>query len=140
MNRNTKSFDNNIVSLNINRSTFNRNASIKTSFNIGDIVPFYVDEVLPGDTFNITTSKVARLQTLLAPIMDNIYLDTYYFFVPNRIVWEHWKNFNGENTASAWIPQTEYEVPQITAPLAIPADGDDPGHPGGWDVGTIADY
>lgn len=129
MNRNTKSFDNNVVSLDIARSSFNRNASIKTSFNVGDIVPFYVDEVLPGDTFKISTSKVARLQTLLAPIMDNIYLDTYYFFVPNRIVWEHWKNFNGENTASAWIPQTEYEVPQLTAPAAT-----------GWNVGTIADY
>jgi len=140
MNRNTKSFDNNAINLDIKRSTFNRNSSVKLSFNAGDVVPFYVDEVLPGDTFNINTSKVVRLQTLLTPLMDNIYLDTYFFYVPNRIIWEHWKNFNGENTASAWIPQTEYEVPQITAPLAIAADGDDPGHPGGWDVGTIADY
>lgn len=75
------------------------------------------------------TSKVVRLQTLLTPVMDNIYLDTYFFFVPNRLTWSHWKQFNGENTESAWIPQTEYEIPQITAP----ADA-------GWSVGTIADY
>lgn len=128
MNRNTRSFDSNPVNLDISRSTFNRNHSVKTSFNVGDVIPFMVDEVLPGDTFNVNTAKVVRLQTLLAPIMDNLYLDTYYFFVPNRIIWEHWKQFNGENTASAWIPATEYEVPQITAPV------------GGWSVGTIADY
>nr|DAR41527.1 MAG TPA: major capsid protein [Microviridae sp.] len=68
------------------------------------------------------------MQTLLTPLMDNIYLDTYFFFVPNRLTWEHWKQFNGENTESAWIPQTEYQVPQLTAPAA------------GWSVGTIADY
>ena len=102
--------------------------SVKLSFNAGDIVPFYVDEVLPGDTFNLKTSKLVRTQTLIAPIMDNIYLDTYFFFVPNRIVWNHWKQFNGENTESAWIPQTQYSVPQILAPE------------GGFSVGTIADY
>lgn len=129
MNRNSKSFETNVVNLDIQRSTFHRNSSVKTSFNVGNIVPFYLDEVLPGDTFKINTSKVVRMQTLITPVMDNIYLDTYYFFVPNRLVWEHWKNFNGENTASAWIPQTEYEVPQITAPAST-----------GWNVGTIADY
>jgi hypothetical protein len=129
MNRNTKSFDNNAVSIDIRRSTFNRNSSVKLSFNAGDVVPFYVDEVLPGDTFNINTSKIVRLQTLLTPLMDNIYLDTYFFFVPNRIIWEHWKEFNGENKDSAWIPQVEYEIPQIVSP----SDN-------GWEVGTIADY
>lgn len=130
MNRNTTSrFDTNPTNLDISRSTFHRNSSVKTSFNVGDIIPFYVDEVLPGDTFNVNTSKVVRLQTLLAPVMDNIYLDTYYFFVPNRLVWEHWKQFNGENTASAWTQTVEYEVPQITAPASI-----------GFAVGTIADY
>ena len=130
MNRNTTSrFDTNPTNLDISRSTFHRNSSVKTSFNVGDIIPFYVDEVLPGDTFNVNTSKVVRLQTLLAPVMDNIYLDTYYFFVPNRLVWEHWKEFNGENTASAWTQTVEYEVPQITAPAST-----------GFAVGTIADY
>ncbi len=130
MNRNVEShFALNPTNIDIRRSTFDRSHSLKTSFNVGDIVPFFIDEVLPGDTFNVDTSKVVRLQTLLTPVMDNIYLDTYYFFVPNRLTWSHWKQFNGENTESAWIPQTEYEIPQITAPAS-----------GGWSVGTIADY
>lgn len=130
MNRNVEShFALNPTNIDIRRSTFDRSHSLKTSFNVGDIVPFFIDEVLPGDTFNVDTSKVVRLQTLLTPLMDNIYLDTYYFFVPNRLVWSHWKQFNGENTESAWLPQTEYEIPQITAPAS-----------GGWSVGTIADY
>nr|WNN13423.1 MAG: major capsid protein [Microviridae sp.] len=130
MNRNVEShFALNPTNIDIRRSTFDRSHSLKTSFNVGDIVPFFIDEVLPGDTFNVDTSKVVRLQTLLTPVMDNIYLDTYYFFVPNRLTWSHWKQFNGENTESAWLPQTEYEVPQITAPAS-----------GGWSVGTIADY
>lgn len=126
-NANTR-FALNPTNIDISRSTFNRNHSVKLSFNAGDIIPFFVDEVLPGDTFQIHTSKLVRMQTLVAPIMDNIYLDTYYFFVPNRLTWNHWKEFNGENTESAWIPQTTYSVPQITSP------------DGGWDVGTIADY
>jgi hypothetical protein len=130
MNRNVEShFALNPTNIDIRRSTFDRSHSLKTSFNVGDIVPFFVDEVLPGDTFNVDTSKVVRLQTLLTPVMDNIYLDTYFFFVPNRLTWSHWKQFNGENIESAWIPQTEYEIPQITAPAS-----------GGWSVGTIADY
>ncbi|UNI72401.1 MAG: major capsid protein [Chaetfec virus UA24_2563] len=112
----------------MSRSRFDRSSSYKTTFNVGDLIPFYVDEVLPGDTFSIDTSKVVRMQTLLTPIMDNIYLDTYFFFVPNRIVWEHWRELMGENTQSAWLPEVEYSVPQITAPE------------GGWNVGTIADY
>ena len=130
MSRNTNShFALNPTRIDMSRSTFPRNSSVKTSFNVGDIVPFYVDEVLPGDTFDVSTSKVVRMPSLITPIMDNIYLDTYFFFVPNRLVWSHWKEFNGENTQSAWIPQTEYEVPQITAPAGT-----------GWAVGTIADY
>ena len=129
MSRNAESrFATNPTNIDIPRSKFSRNASVKTSFNVGDVVPFYVDEVLPGDTFQVKTSKVVRLQTLITPMMDNLYLDTYYFFVPNRLVWSHWREFNGENTQSAWLPSVEYEVPQITAPS------------GGWSVGTIADY
>ncbi len=112
----------------IDRSKFNRDSSVKTSFNVGELIPFYIDEVLPGDTFQVRTNLVARLQPLVTAPMDNLYLDTYYFFVPNRLVWEHWRELNGENTESAWIPQTEYQVPQITAPA------------GGWSIGTIADY
>ncbi len=130
MNRNVEShFALNPTRIDLSRSTFDRSASVKTSFNAGDIVPFFLEEVLPGDTFNVKSSKVVRMQTLLTPMMDNVYLDTYYFFVPNRLVWKHWKEFNGENTESAWIPETTYEVPQITAPADT-----------GWNVGTIADY
>ncbi len=130
MNRNVEShFALNPTRIDLSRSTFDRSSSIKTSFNAGDIVPFFLEEVLPGDTFNVKSSKVVRMQTLLTPMMDNVYLDTYYFFVPNRLVWKHWKEFNGENTESAWIPETSYEVPQITAPAGT-----------GWAVGTIADY
>lgn len=129
MSRNASSrFATNPVSLDMSRSKFPRNFSHKTTFNAGQVIPFYVDEVLPGDTFQVRTSKVVRMQTLLTPVMDNVYLDTYYFFVPNRLVWEHWKQFMGENTESAWIPQVEYEVPQLTAPA------------NGWEVGTLADY
>ncbi|WGL31258.1 major capsid protein [Dipodfec virus UOA04_Rod_845] len=129
MTRNTNSrFALNPTRLDMSRSRFDRSSSYKTTFNVGDLIPFYVDEVLPGDTFTIDTSKVVRMQTLLTPIMDNIYLDTYFFFVPNRLTWEHWRELMGENTQSAWLPQIEYSVPQITAPE------------GGWSVGTIADY
>ena len=130
MNRNVEShFALNPTRIDLSRSTFDRSSSVKTSFNAGDIVPFFLEEVLPGDTFNVKSSKVVRMQTLLTPMMDNVYLDTYYFFVPNRLVWKHWKEFNGENTESAWIPETTYEVPQITSPAGT-----------GWNVGTIADY
>lgn len=129
MNRNVEShFALNPTNIDISRSTFDRSHSLKTSFDVGQVVPFYCDEVLPGDTFHVKSSKVVRLQTLLTPMMDNIYLDTYFYFVPNRLVWEHWKEFCGENNESAWIPTTEYQVPQITSPA------------GGWNVGTLADY
>lgn len=129
MNRNVEShFSLNPTNIDMSRSTFDRSHSVKLSFNVGDVIPFYVDEVLPGDTFKVKTSKVVRMQPLATPIMDNIYLDTYFFFVPNRLTWSHWREFNGENTKSAWIPTTEYEVPQLTAPE------------GGWSVGTLADY
>lgn len=126
-NENTR-FALNPTNLDIARSTFRRDHSVKLSFNVGDVIPFYVDEVLPGDTFQLKTSMVARLQTLLTPMMDNLYLDTYFYFVPNRIVWQHWRELMGENTQSAWIPTTEYSVPQVTAPS------------GGWSIGSIADY
>ncbi len=129
MNRNTEShFATNPTSIDVQRSVFDRSSSVKTTFNVGELVPFYIDEVLPGDTFSIDRSIVARLQTLITPPMDNLYLDTYFFYVPNRLVWEHWKQFCGENTESPWIPQTEYEIPQITSPT------------GGWSTGTLADY
>ena len=95
------------------RSRFDISASVKTSFDAAELIPFYYEEVLPGDTFDVETNFICRMQTLLTPIMDDLYLDTFYFFVPNRIVWDHWKEFMGENTQSSWYPKTEYTVPQI---------------------------
>lgn len=121
----------NPTNIDIQRSRFKRPSSYKTTFNVGDLIPFYVDaDVLPGDTYQIDTSKVVRMQTLLTPMMDNLYLDTYWFFVPHRLTWKHWKEFMGENTQSAWLPETEYTIPQITAPL----------NDNGWHVGSLADY
>lgn len=129
MNRNVESHFSELPKIDIERSIFDRSASHKTSFNIGELIPFYIDEVLPGDTFNVTTSCIVRLQTPLTPIMDNIYLDTYYFYVPSRILWSHWKEFMGENTSSSWIPETTYTVPKLIPPSET-----------GWISGTIADY
>lgn len=129
MNRNTESHFSLNPHVDISRSRFDRSAGVKTSFNVGDIVPFYLEEVLPGDTFQVKSSMVVRMQTLLTPMMDNVYLDKYYFFVPNRLVWQHWKEFCGENTESAWIPETEYNIPQLVSPATD-----------GWKVGSIADY
>ena len=97
----------------ISRSRFERKNQHKTSFNIGDIVPIYVDEVLPGDTRSMDMAALVRMSTPIAPIMDNIYLDFFAFFVPNRLVWKHWKEFMGENNESAGIPSSEYSIPQV---------------------------
>ena len=128
MNRNVESHFSQLPQANIQRSIFDRSSSYKTSFNAGELIPFYVDEVLPGDTFDIQTAKVVRSQTLLTPIMDNMYLDTFYFYVPSRLCWKHWKEFCGENTDGSWAVSTEYTIPSISSP------------PGGFASGTLADY
>ena len=76
-------------SVSISRSRFERKSQHKTSFNLGDIIPVYCDEVLPGDTRSLDMAALVRMSTPIAPIMDNIYLDFFAFFVPNRIVWDH---------------------------------------------------
>ena len=103
--------------VNISRSRFDLDSTVKFTGNTGYLIPFYVMEVLPGDTFEVKTSMVARLQTLIHPIMDNLYLDTYYFFVPNRLVWDHWQQFCGEPN-KAWTPDVEYTVPRMIIRLA----------------------
>ena len=95
------------------RSVFNRTHSHKTTFDGGKLIPFYVDEVLPGDTFNVNTNLFGRLATPIVPVMDNIYLDTHYFFVPNRLVWDNFKRFMGEQDNPT--DSTDYLVPQLTA-------------------------
>ena len=112
----------------VSRSRFQRNSDNKTTFNTGDIIPIYLDEVLPGDTHEIDTACVMRMATPIFPVMDNAFCDFYFFFVPNRLLWEHWKEFMGENKETAWTPKTEYSIPQVTAPK------------GGWAEGTLADY
>lgn len=112
----------------VSRSRFQRNNDNKTTFNTGDLIPIYLDEVLPGDTHQIDVACVMRMATPIFPVMDNAYCDFYFFFVPNRLLWEHWKEFMGENKETAWTPKTEYSVPQVTAPK------------GGWEEGTLADY
>lgn len=96
------------------RSVFNRSHGYKTCFNVGDLVPFYVDEALPGDTFKAKIKMFARLNTLIYPIMDNLFLETFFFAVPNRLVWDHWENFCGEKATPTTT--TEYFTPYITAP------------------------
>lgn len=113
-----------LPSVNISRSRFARKSQHKTSFNLGDIIPIYVDEVLPGDTRSIDMAHLVRMSTPIAPIMDNIYLDFYAFFVPNRLVWTHWKEFMGENNVSAGIPQQEYTVPVVSTYANVINPGD----------------
>ncbi len=129
MNRNTEVQFSQLPAVDIQRSTFNRSSSHITTFNVGELIPIYCDEILPGDTAMINTSKVVRLQTLLTPIYDNLYLDTYWFFVPNRIIWDHWEEFCGANNSSAWSPSTTYSMPKIASPSGT-----------GFASGTIADY
>ena len=80
----------------IQRSSFDRSHGYKTAFNAGFLVPFYLDEVLPGDTFNLKANAFARMATPIHPIMDNLFLETFFFAVPNRLVWDNWQKFNGE--------------------------------------------
>lgn len=127
-NRNTESHFSQIPRANIRRARFKRDYSNTTTINEGDIVPIYVDEVLPGDTISLTQNSLVRMATPIYPVMDNCYMDIYYFFCPNRLLWEHWENLMGQNDDSYWAPKTEYSVPQLTAPG------------NGWDEGTIADY
>ena len=113
MNRNNERKFSQIPKMNVSRSRFIRKQDIKFTMNAGKLVPFYVDEVLPGDTFSVDTAGICRMATPIYPVMDNCYLDVYYFYVPMRIVWEHTKEFFGENSSSAWTQNTEYKIPKI---------------------------
>ena len=111
------------------RSKFKIEHTHKTTFNAAQLIPFFIEQdVLPGDTFSIDTSFLIRMTTPMKPTMDNCYADIYYFAVPNRLVWQHWKEFMGENRNGAWTQLTQYTVPQLTTPT------------GGASTGTIMDY
>jgi hypothetical protein len=110
----------------IPRSSFDRSHGYKTTFDAGYLIPFLLDEGLPGDTFNARVSALARLATPIVPLMDNMYLDTQFFSVPIRLVWDNWQKFNGEQKNPG--DSTDYTVPQIIAPV------------GGWAASSLEDY
>lgn len=97
--------------VNVPRSAFNRTFGHKTTFNAGLLIPIYLDEVLPGDTFSLRMTAFARLSTPIHPIMDNMVMETFFFFVPNRLVWENWQRFCGERTDPD--SSTDYLVPSL---------------------------
>ncbi|WNK13656.1 MAG: major capsid protein [Microvirus sp.] len=108
------------------RSSFSIQKSHKTTFDAGYLIPIYVDEVLPGDSFNVRATMFARLATPIAPVMDNAYIDTFFFFVPNRIIWNNWVKFMGQQDAPG--DSISYVVPTITSPV------------GGYPILSIFDY
>lgn len=110
----------------IPRSSFDRSHGYKTTFDSGYLVPIYVDEALPGDTFNLRATTFARLSTPLHPVMDNMYADVFFFAVPYRLVWSHFVNFFGEQANPT--DSTSYLVPTATAPG------------GGYANGSLQDY
>jgi len=111
----------------IPRSQFNRSSGLKTTFDAGYLVPFFVDEALPGDTFRLKHSLFGRLATPVVPVMDNLFMDTFYFAVPVRLVWDNWQKFNGEQIDPG--DSTDFLVPQVVSPEST-----------GFGVGTLFDY
>lgn len=110
----------------IPRSSFDRSCGLKTTFDAGYLVPIFVDEALPGDTFNVNMTALARLATPIFPIMDNMYMDTQFFSVPIRLVWDNWQRFNGEQRNPG--DSTDFEIPQMVSP------------DGGYAIGSLHDY
>ncbi|WNK14001.1 MAG: major capsid protein [Microvirus sp.] len=110
----------------IPRSSFDRQFTHKSTFDSGYLVPVYVDEVLPGDTFSLKMTAFARMSTPLFPVMDNLYLDHFFFFVPNRLVWDNWQKFMGEQTNPG--DSISYSIPQVVSPA------------GGFIAGGLADH
>nr|DAU85196.1 MAG TPA: major capsid protein [Microviridae sp.] len=128
MNRNSEQHFAQVPHAEIRRAKFDRPFNLLTTMNEGDLVPIYVDEVLPADTFKINLNALVRMATPLYPVMDNANIDFYFFFVPARLLWDHFQNLMGQNDSTFWAETTEYTTPQTTAPA------------NGWNVGTIADY
>jgi len=108
------------------RSQFDRSYSIKDTFNFDFLVPIFIDEIIPGDTSNLNVNVFARLATQKVPIMDNMYIDYFFFFVPNRLIWQNWERFNGAQDNPG--DSTDFILPSITAPAS-----------GGFTVGSIYD-
>lgn len=113
MNRNNERHFNQIPEIKASRTRFNRDQTILTTFDSGKLIPFYVDEVLPGDTFNVDTAAIIRMTTPKYPVFDDAFIDFYYFYCPNRILWDDFKQFMGEVENTPWMPTKDYKVPQI---------------------------
>lgn len=128
MNRNSEQHYAQVPRAEIRRSRFKRDFNLLTTINEGDLVPIYCDEVLPGDTAKISMNALMRMSTPLYPVMDNCNCDFYFFFVPSRLLWDHFENLMGQNDSSYWAEPIEYTTPKTKAPK------------GGWNVGTVADY
>lgn len=115
-----------IPSAQVPRAAFNITTAHKTTFDAGLLIPVYVDEILPGDTFSLKMTAFARLATPLFPVMDNLYLSSFFFFVPKRLVWNNWHKFMGEQENPG--DSTSYLIPTLTVPS------------GGFAVNSIFDY
>ena len=115
-----------VPSANIPRSSFDRSHGYKTTFDAGNLIPIYCDEALPGDTFNLKLTGFSRLATPIFPIMDNMFMDTHFFAVPIRLIWDNWQRFNGEQRNPD--DSIDFLVPEITPPA------------GGYTPNTIFDY
>lgn len=103
----------NVPQMHTSRTRFNRDQTILTTFDSGKLIPFFVDEVLPGDTFQVDTSAIIRMTTPKYPVMDDAFIDIYYFYCPNRILWDDFKYFMGEAEDKAWTPTKEYRMPEL---------------------------
>jgi len=110
----------------IPRSKFDCQSTHKTTFDAGNLIPVYVDEVLPGDTFNLNMTAFARLSTPLYPVMDNMVMDSFFFFVPNRLIWSNWQKFMGQQANPS--DSISYVVPQQVSPAS------------GYAIGSLQDY
>lgn len=120
MNRNTNTkFSKAAPDIDIQRSRFHIPHTHKTTMNAGTLVPIFVQEVLPGDGYNLNMATLCRMTTPLFPVMDDCFLDTFFFYVPNRLVWDHWKEFMGENNVSAWTSDITYEIPTLDTTASV---------------------
>ena len=135
MNRNNERHFNEVPQTHVSRSRFKRDQNILTTFDAGKLVPFYVDEVLPGDTFNVSTAAIIRMTTPKYPVFDDAFIDFYYFFCPNRIIWDNFKHFMGEAEEIPWVPQKTYKIPKI-----IVEGNSTDGNKKGPKEGSILDY
>jgi hypothetical protein len=113
MNRNNERHFLQIPEMHASRTRFNRDQTILTTFDSGKLIPFFVDEVLPGDTFQVDTAAIIRMTTPKYPVMDDAFIDFYYFYCPNRILWDDFKAFMGEVEEDPWMPTKTYKVPQL---------------------------